>query len=591
MASSSEMSYPPLTNSKSSYIEDDYEEREEDIYMPDVDEKKPTRRDIERDSEVEGVLKRQVNDPYDWYAILGVSDTCSTEEANRAYKRLALAVHPDKNKHSRAEEAFKVVETAAKALKAGDDYKGADGQQQGKDPVYEFQRQEPTDFQKEIYRQATPLIQQMLKIGSNSDLVSKLEKLNKTIYDKNLAENPGADAVQLKYGRIEHDTYTSYHELHESYQDVLSEDPNTFTGSEKEVKEKKMVWTLAKTSLPSLGGILDMYNKEKGYPLEWNWPRDSYPQLFGSPSREAGSSAPTGPPSETQHPPEDTSTDPARKTPVKWKPGYTRTGEKIMAVIPNERTIYRMNKGIPGPPEKIVFGHQFIVKNEKENVIEMMSGEDVGQRATNGYLSLPEDQILDARYSERRYTRDDAGSFVTLIDWIANPHTMRTWGSSKHPRGYGLALKTNGSEDIVSRTGLRSWIGTTDADLEIQECEERKGKTPAYKIAPLGWREPKSKTIEAPTKKRLARQARVMNGYGPAADLEGLFVPQGRTVGQRDTYRRGRSVSKSSRHSNKNGERSVSRSSVYAGEIEEMKNEMAELKDMITALTLAVKGK
>jgi DnaJ family protein B protein 12 len=42
-----------------------------------------------------------------WYDILGVNDTCSTEEANKAYKRLALEVHPDKNKQEGATEAFK----------------------------------------------------------------------------------------------------------------------------------------------------------------------------------------------------------------------------------------------------------------------------------------------------------------------------------------------------------------------------------------------------------------------------------------------------------------------------------------------------
>jgi hypothetical protein len=34
--------------------------------------------------------------PDEWYTILGVSDTCSTEEANKAYKRLALMIHPDR---------------------------------------------------------------------------------------------------------------------------------------------------------------------------------------------------------------------------------------------------------------------------------------------------------------------------------------------------------------------------------------------------------------------------------------------------------------------------------------------------------------
>jgi hypothetical protein len=34
--------------------------------------------------------------PNEWYTILGVSDTCTTEEANTAYKRLARMIHPDR---------------------------------------------------------------------------------------------------------------------------------------------------------------------------------------------------------------------------------------------------------------------------------------------------------------------------------------------------------------------------------------------------------------------------------------------------------------------------------------------------------------
>lgn len=43
--------------------------------------------------------------PNEWYTILGVSDTCSTEEAHQAYKRLALMIHPDRCKLERATDA------------------------------------------------------------------------------------------------------------------------------------------------------------------------------------------------------------------------------------------------------------------------------------------------------------------------------------------------------------------------------------------------------------------------------------------------------------------------------------------------------
>lgn len=44
-------------------------------------------------AEIERILKCG---PNEWYTILGVSDTCTTEEANTAYKRLARMIHPDR---------------------------------------------------------------------------------------------------------------------------------------------------------------------------------------------------------------------------------------------------------------------------------------------------------------------------------------------------------------------------------------------------------------------------------------------------------------------------------------------------------------
>ncbi|OWM71235.1 chaperone protein dnaJ 49 [Punica granatum] len=65
-------------------------------------------------------LIKQVRRNQDYYAILGVEKTCSVEEIRKAYRKLSLKVHPDKNKAPGSEEAFKKVSRAFKCLSDSD---------------------------------------------------------------------------------------------------------------------------------------------------------------------------------------------------------------------------------------------------------------------------------------------------------------------------------------------------------------------------------------------------------------------------------------------------------------------------------------
>src|ERR1041385_8652026 len=52
----------------------------------------------------------------DYYEVLGISKTASADEIKKAYRKLALQYHPDRNKTKEAEEKFKEVTKAYEVL-------------------------------------------------------------------------------------------------------------------------------------------------------------------------------------------------------------------------------------------------------------------------------------------------------------------------------------------------------------------------------------------------------------------------------------------------------------------------------------------
>ncbi|KAH9314189.1 hypothetical protein KI387_022816 [Taxus chinensis] len=71
---------------------------------------------------------RHIGNTKDYYEILGLERDCSQTEVRKAFRKLSLKVHPDKNKLPGAEEAFKVVSTAFNCLSDPELRKKYDGQ-------------------------------------------------------------------------------------------------------------------------------------------------------------------------------------------------------------------------------------------------------------------------------------------------------------------------------------------------------------------------------------------------------------------------------------------------------------------------------
>ncbi|KAI3692512.1 hypothetical protein L6452_32329 [Arctium lappa] len=63
----------------------------------------------------------------DFYEILDLEKTCSVEDVRKAYRKLSLKVHPDKNNAPGSDEAFKKVSMAFQCLSVDEDRKKYDG--------------------------------------------------------------------------------------------------------------------------------------------------------------------------------------------------------------------------------------------------------------------------------------------------------------------------------------------------------------------------------------------------------------------------------------------------------------------------------
>ncbi|RAL51458.1 unnamed protein product [Cuscuta campestris] len=56
--------------------------------------------------------ENKINGEVDWYGVLGVSPSADDETVRKQYRKLALILHPDKNKHLGADGAFKLLSEA-----------------------------------------------------------------------------------------------------------------------------------------------------------------------------------------------------------------------------------------------------------------------------------------------------------------------------------------------------------------------------------------------------------------------------------------------------------------------------------------------
>ncbi|KAI9125691.1 hypothetical protein K1719_003109 [Acacia pycnantha] len=71
-------------------------------------------------------IVREIRRKKNFYEILGLEKSCTVDDVRKAYRKLSLKVHPDKNKAPGSEEAFKAVSKAFQCLSNEDSRKKYD---------------------------------------------------------------------------------------------------------------------------------------------------------------------------------------------------------------------------------------------------------------------------------------------------------------------------------------------------------------------------------------------------------------------------------------------------------------------------------
>ncbi|CUS08395.1 unnamed protein product [Tuber aestivum] len=262
-------------------------------------------------AEIDRVLNCDTSKPYQ---ILGITETTSKEETQKAYRKLALAVHPDKvdqNWKERGTNAFRRIQEAAKTLGFVDEHfaENAFGPENvpkedtnmGEAPPPEDKIPQPGAPQQAVYEKATDLLKALWENPDDPGTYKELESMNESIISLNRLSG-----------------------LSEDEADKFTIEINWFRTQFSSVK------LMGQDTLPRIMNqaiqLFDEKNKRHGYPDNWNF----QPYVSGSPvfGRSTPKAAEKRKEQDEQKEQDQQKVHEGHDGPG-FKPGYTAKGELI----------------------------------------------------------------------------------------------------------------------------------------------------------------------------------------------------------------------------------------------------------------------
>lgn len=137
------------------------------------------------DEECEKIIKS-----HDYYQILGITKEASPDEMKKAYKKMAIKFHPDKNHSSKAEEAFKKIATAYQTLSDPEKKKLFDkygSEEEYREKVYQAHKQQ---YEEEEEIDPFDIFQMFMGGGIDQRTLERIRRQNRARAANAPVQNP-----------------------------------------------------------------------------------------------------------------------------------------------------------------------------------------------------------------------------------------------------------------------------------------------------------------------------------------------------------------------------------------------------------------